>query len=208
MVKKWKTKKKDRRNKVLAATLLGAAILVILGAIAVPVFSPSVTNQPQETSDRGPKKAPVANVAARVSFRPAERTPASKPVREPFRRKPEQPPATKPARQTPIHIESMSVFNAHVLDAGGICLVDLFSDRCPPCRVLAPTISSLAKKYAGKVTVCKVDVDRLRQLARRYRIRAIPTVLIIKDGKVVNRLVGLRREAQYVALLDKLLEEE
>jgi thioredoxin 1 len=106
-----------------------------------------------------------------------------------------------------IHISSEADFKTHVLDATGICLVDLFSNRCPPCRVLAPTISLLADKYAGKIAVCKVDVDRVTAVAQRYRVRAIPTVLIIKNGKEVERLVGLRTEAEYAALLDKLTDE-
>lgn len=106
-----------------------------------------------------------------------------------------------------VHIRSRADFKIHVLDTPGICLVDLFSNRCPPCRVLAPTILSLTDKYAGRVTVCKVDVDRVPAVAQRYGIRAIPTVLIISNGKEVKRLVGLRTEAEYVALLDKLTDE-
>lgn len=105
-----------------------------------------------------------------------------------------------------VDIRSTDDFRTHVLDAGGICLVDLFSNRCPPCRALAPTVSSLARKYAGKVTVCKVDVDRLPTIAGEYRVSAIPTVLIIRDGTLVDRLMGLHAEAKYVAVLDKLLK--
>jgi len=106
-----------------------------------------------------------------------------------------------------VHIRSGADFKTHALKATGICLVDLFSNRCPPCRVLAPTISSLANKYAGEVTVCKVDVDRLGAVAEQYRVTAIPTILIIKNGKEINRLVGLQPKAKYVALLDKLTIE-
>jgi len=104
-----------------------------------------------------------------------------------------------------VHINSEVDFKTHVLDANGICLVDLFSNRCPPCRVLAPTISSLADKYAGKVTVCKVDVDRVPVVAQRYGVSAIPTVLIINNGKEIKRLVGLQSETEYAAVLDKLV---
>jgi len=86
--------------------------------------------------------------------------------------------------------------------------VDLFSNRCSPCRVLAPTISSLADKYAGRVAVCKVDVDRVPAVAQRYGIRAIPTVLIISNGKEVKRLVGLQSETDYIILLDKLVDKD
>ena len=104
-----------------------------------------------------------------------------------------------------IHIDSETDFKTRVLQTQGICLVDLFSDRCPPCRVLAPTISSLADKYSGTVTVCKVNVDRAPRVAQQYGVRAIPTVLIIKNGQEVERLVGLKPETMYVALLDNLV---
>ena len=104
-----------------------------------------------------------------------------------------------------VHINSEHDFKAQVLNANGICLVDLFSNRCPPCRILAPTISSLADRYAGKVTVCKVDVDRAPSVAQRYGVNAIPTVLIINNGKEIGQLVGLRPETEYAAVLDKLV---
>jgi thioredoxin 1 len=106
-----------------------------------------------------------------------------------------------------VQINSQGDFKTHVLDKRGICLVDLFSNRCPPCKILAPTILSLAERYAGRVTVCKVNVDWVPAVAQRYGIRAIPTVLIIKNGKEVNRFVGLKPEVEYIAVLDKLLSE-
>jgi len=116
--------------------------------------------------------------------------------------------ATPSAKETLLHIESEADFKTRILDAGGISLVDLFSNRCPPCRALAPTISSLADKYAGKVIVCKVDVDRIPAVAGQYGVRAIPTVLIIKDGKEVKRLVGLRPEEEYAAILNGLIGQD
>ena len=104
-----------------------------------------------------------------------------------------------------IHIDNKSDFEVKVLNASGICLVDLFSDRCPPCRMLAPTISSLADRYTGKVAVCKVNLDRAPAIAREYKVMAIPTVLIIKDGKEMKRLVGLQPESEYADQLDELI---
>ena len=127
--------------------------------------------------------------------------------RESGRRTPGHAPPATPGEHAPVHIGSEADFKARVLDASGICLVDLFSDGCPPCRALAPTIASLADKHAGKVTVCKVDVDQLPSLAGRYRVSAIPTVLIVNNGRLMERLVGLRPEAEYVAILDRLLDE-
>lgn len=117
--------------------------------------------------------------------------------------------AAKPAEESRkfgvVHIDNRSDFEAKVLRASGICLVDLFSDRCPPCRMLAPTISSLADKYAGKVTVCKVNLDRVPAIAQEYGVMAIPTVLILKDGQEVRRLIGLRPESEYAAQLEQLI---
>lgn len=117
---------------------------------------------------------------------------------------------TKEAKESSniIHINSEADFKTHVLDAPGVCFVDLFSNRCPPCRVLAPTISLLADKYAGKIAVCKVDVDRVGTVAEKYGVTAIPTVLIIRNGKEVNRLVGLQSETDYITLLDKLVDKD
>ena len=83
--------------------------------------------------------------------------------------------------------------------------VDLSANRDLPCRALAPTISSLADRYTGKVIVCKVNLDRAPVIAGLYGIRAIPIVLIIKDGKEVKRLVGLRPESEYKNQLDDLI---
>jgi thioredoxin 1 len=116
----------------------------------------------------------------------------------------------KDAEENPniTHINSEVNFKTRVLDTRGIFLVDLFSNRCPPCRILAPTISSLADRYAGKVTVCKVDLDRAPTVARRYSVNAIPTVLIIKSGKEIKRLIGLQSETEYTTLLDKLVDKD
>ena len=107
-----------------------------------------------------------------------------------------------------VHINSEHDFKAQVLNASGVFLVDLFSNRCPPCRVLVPTISSLADRYTGKVTVCKVDVDRAPGVAQGYGVSAIPTVLIINNGKEIKRLVGLKPETEYAAVLDKLISND
>jgi thioredoxin-like negative regulator of GroEL len=80
--------------------------------------------------------------------------------------------------------------------------VDLSANRDLPCRALAPTTSSLADRYTGKVIVCKVNLDRAPVIAGLYGVRAIPTVLIIKDGKEVKRLVGLWPESEYTNQLD------
>lgn len=73
----------------------------------------------------------------------------------------------------------------------GTALVDFWATWCGPCRMLAPTIDALGEELTG-VKVCKVDVDQEQNLAARFGVMTIPTVIIFKDGKEVQRLVGLR----------------
>ncbi len=69
-------------------------------------------------------------------------------------------------------------------------LLDFWAEWCPPCRLIAPLISELADQYQGKVTIGKVDVDKNAQLAEKFSISSIPTLLVIHEGKVVTQKVG------------------
>jgi len=102
------------------------------------------------------------------------------------------------------HILSTADFEDHVLRAELPVLVDFYSDSCPPCRILGPTIEKLATVYAGRALICKVNVSRLPDLAGRYGIYGIPAVLFFVEGNERNRLVGLRSEKNYTSVLDKL----
>jgi len=115
---------------------------------------------------------------------------------------------TKEKKQMVIHIENALNFQTKVLGADEVSLVDFYSDRCPPCKMLAPIIGSLAEKYGGKANICKVNVDIIPSLAQRYNIRVIPTVLIIENGREIERIVGLRSEGDYSSLLEKLIAQE
>jgi len=104
-------------------------------------------------------------------------------------------------------IESASEFQKKVIDAGGVVLVDFFSHSCPPCKALGPVVSTLAQKYEGKAGIYKVDVEKNMELAQKWGIQKIPAVVILKDGKEVERKIGLRPESEYAGALDKLLAE-
>ncbi len=81
-------------------------------------------------------------------------------------------------------------FQEQVLDSGQVTVVDFWAQWCGPCRAIAPIIEELADEYAGSALVGKVDVDANQELAMQYSIRSIPTILILKNGEVVERHVG------------------
>lgn len=84
-------------------------------------------------------------------------------------------------------------------------LVDFWAPWCGPCQMLGPVIEELSEEYEGKAKVCKVNVDEEGELASRHAIVSIPTVIIFKDGKVAERLVGAQSFDDYADLLDKYL---
>ena len=94
-------------------------------------------------------------------------------------------------------------FEEEVLKSSTPVLVDFWAEWCMPCRMLAPTIEKIAKDYAGKVKVGKLDTDANRDVAAKYSISAIPTVILFKDGQVSQKLVGLRQEKDFKAALDQ-----
>ena len=92
------------------------------------------------------------------------------------------------------------------LKAGDLPLViDFWATWCGPCRMLAPTISELAKEYDGKIVVGKCDVEENEDLAAEFGIRNIPTILFFKNGEVVDKMVGAQSEAKLDEKFQSLL---
>jgi thioredoxin 2 len=98
-------------------------------------------------------------------------------------------------------------FETTVLGAATPVLVDCWADWCGPCHMLAPTIDAVARDYAGRVTVGKLDVDANPATASRFGIRSIPTVLLFRDGQLVDRLVGVQSRGAIDARLAPLLAQ-
>ena len=76
--------------------------------------------------------------------------------------------------------------------AQGVTLVDFFADWCGPCRMMSPIIEELSKELQGKAKVAKLDIERAQRTTASFGVTSIPTVIVFKDGKEVNRMVGLR----------------
>jgi thioredoxin 1 len=93
-------------------------------------------------------------------------------------------------------------FEAEVLKSDQPVLVDFWAEWCMPCRMLTPTIEKIAKDYAGKVKVGKLDTDANRDVAMKYSISAIPTVILFRNGEVAQKFVGLRQERDFKEALD------
>ena len=103
----------------------------------------------------------------------------------------------------------MTHFDAELFDSalkeGKLMMVDFWAEWCGPCRMLAPMVDKLAEQYEGKVTVGKVNVDEEQELAIRYGVMSIPTVIFFKDGKEIDRKVGVMPPAVFARVLEQNL---
>ena len=103
-----------------------------------------------------------------------------------------------------IHIGSEEAFDK--LITGDVpVLVDFWATWCGPCRMIAPIVEEIANEYAGKVVVATVDVDEMGELAQRYRIMNIPTLMLFKQGQLVDKAIGARPKAALEQMLNKAL---
>jgi thioredoxin 1 len=93
-------------------------------------------------------------------------------------------------------------WNAEVLQTSGLVLVDFWAEWCPPCRKLTPVIEALADEFAGRVKVVKLNVDEAPEVAGRYGITSIPTLLLFRGGQVVDQHVGFRPRDELKSILE------
>jgi thioredoxin 2 len=105
---------------------------------------------------------------------------------------------------TPVAVTD-ATFEPAVMRASTPVLLDCWADWCGPCHMLAPTIDALARDYAGRVLVAKLDVDANPATAGRFDVRSIPTLLIFRDGRLVERLVGVQPRGAIEAHLRAVL---
>ena len=86
-----------------------------------------------------------------------------------------------------------------------VALVDLWAAWCGPCRMLSPTVDDIAEQYAGRVAVAKCNVDDNEEIAEKYGVRSIPTLLFFKNGELAEKTVGLISKQEIETILNKLI---
>ena len=92
-----------------------------------------------------------------------------------------------------------------ILAAPGLLVIDFWATWCGPCRILGPTVDELAAEYAGKATIAKCNVDDCEEIAARFGIRNIPTLVFVKNGEVVDRTVGVLPKQDIAAKINLYL---
>jgi thioredoxin 1 len=98
-----------------------------------------------------------------------------------------------------------ATWDKEVLEADTVVMVDFWAVWCGPCRMIAPTVEEIAKEYEGKVKVCKLNTDENPDIASKYKIMGIPTIIFFKNGENVDQVVGAVPKPQLMAKLDALL---
>ena len=93
-------------------------------------------------------------------------------------------------------------FQADVLDAGTPVLVDYWAEWCGPCKMIAPILDEVAKEYAGKLKVAKLNIDNNQATPPKYGVRGIPTLILFKNGNVEATKVGALSKSQLTAFID------
>ena len=88
----------------------------------------------------------------------------------------------------------------------GVVIVDFWATWCRPCLMQAPIFEEAAKEMKGKIAFLKIDVDKAKNIAAKYRISSIPTLIVFKDGKEVTRTMGTQQKENIIAVLNKVLE--
>ncbi len=91
----------------------------------------------------------------------------------------------------------------NVIGQEKVTLVDFWAQWCPPCKMLSPIIDELAKEKGAEYNICKVNIDDYEEIAVKYSVMSIPTLMVFKKGEMLERMVGVKPKAQLIATLEK-----
>lgn len=94
-------------------------------------------------------------------------------------------------------------FQTEVLDHKGLVLVDFWAPWCGPCRMLGPVIEEIAEEMKDRVKVCKMNVDESMEFPQKYGIMSIPTIMLFKDGEIVETMIGLLPKDAFIQAIEK-----
>lgn len=89
--------------------------------------------------------------------------------------------------------------------AKGVSLIDFYADWCGPCKMIAPIIEDLSNDYQGRANIAKLDVDQAQNVALKFNVTSIPTVILFVDGKEAKRVIGVRDKKTFQTMLDAAL---
>ncbi|MFS2292999.1 MAG: thioredoxin [Actinomadura sp.] len=95
-----------------------------------------------------------------------------------------------------------ATFEDEVLKSDIPVLVDFWADWCPPCRMIAPVLEEIAKEQAGKIKIAKLDYDANPETPKKYGVMGLPTLLLFKNGKVVEQIVGARPKRALMQIIE------
>ncbi|HZW08992.1 MAG TPA: thioredoxin [Phycisphaerales bacterium] len=101
-----------------------------------------------------------------------------------------------------LHLDQ-TTFDAETRE--GVAMIDFWAPWCPPCRAVGPIVDAIAEEYQGRAKVAKVNVDESPRIAGKFGVQSIPTIVFLKDGQEVGRVVGLRPREVLAGALEQLL---
>ncbi|RLG32960.1 thioredoxin [Methanosarcinales archaeon] len=99
-------------------------------------------------------------------------------------------------------------FKQEVLESEIPCLVDFWAPWCGPCQMIGPIVKEIAQKYQGKIKVCKLNVDDAKQTALEYKVMGIPSLIVFKDGKETDKVVGAVPKSAVESMIKPLLKDD